>query len=121
MADPVLDEELIANLVETKPSPDAVMRLLAGATMLLVDSYDRKTTRDEFLNIAHVALALHSYASQYGNTANMQAMAGRGKLDDAVFKQTMDNVTDLVEYYAAAAAKYARRLQECPRSKDKIH
>jgi len=121
MADPVLDEALIADLVETKPAPDAVTRLVYGATMLLIDAYDRKTTRSEFMGIAHVALALHSYASQYRVIVNIQGLLGRGELDAAILKRTMDNVTHLVEHYSAGAANHARRLQECPWSDDAIH
>ena len=120
MADPVLDENLIIDLIETEPTPDSVMRLMAGATMLLVDAFDRRITRDAFVAIAHTALALHSYASQYGGVVNTRRLLRAGTLDDAVLTSSLDSATKLLEYHTGIALKQAHLLRECPLSTDKV-
>jgi hypothetical protein len=121
MADPVLDEQLIIDLIETKPAADTMNRLRAGALMLVVDAYDRKITRERFLMVAHTAMALHSYASQYTGVDNMQDLFRAGKLDDAVLTDALGEATKLLESYIDRALKEARLLKQCPLSVDKVH
>ncbi len=121
MGDPVLDEDLMVDLIEVDPTPDAAQRLMAGAMMLLVDAYDRKVTRENFNAIVTTAVALHGYAAQYGCLCVTQRLFRDGKLDDLTLTNSVETLRKFVVRNAEIGAKQARLLRDCPLSDDKVH
>lgn len=122
MADPLIDEAYMLEMLDTHPpAKDDVERLCAGAMMLLIDAFDRKVTRNNFAYAMDIAIKLHSYASQLAAIRNMQAALANGKLTDDVLKRSEQQCAALVAACTAGATKIATALTECPLSVDKVH
>jgi hypothetical protein len=121
MADPHIDEDLMVDLIATNLAPDTVRRLMAGAIMLLLDAYDRKVTRDNFCQIASGAVALHSYAAQYGCIVLARALSRSGDLTEQKLTDSVETLRRLTEDGAEASIIHARNLRECPWSDDAVH
>jgi hypothetical protein len=121
MADPVIDENLIVDLLDVPPSPDTARQLMAGATMLLIDAYDRQISRDYFVSVVHNAMSLHTYAGQYGAVTNTQRLLADGKLSAEVLVTSSDAAVRLLNQYIALCLRQAHLLRECPLSTDRVH
>lgn len=121
MADPVIDETQILSLLSAPVGPHAVARLQAGAVQALVDLYDRKCTREEFINLASPCLALYGSAAKLWLLHNIHEVHVTGDLDEARFKLADEGLADLVRVQSEAVIDIVKRLQLCPRTQDTVN
>lgn len=121
MADPVLDEEMIADLLKCPISPENVGRIQAGAMQALMDLYDRKATRDEFIAMATPCVALYGQTSKLWLLANVRMVFDSGDLDTNRFEQAQTGLSDIIRVQCETVIEIVKRLRMCPTSQDKVH
>lgn len=121
MADPVLDEQHIIELLRSPSIPENVNRMQAGAVQALMDLFDRKVTREEFTNNASKCLLLYATASRLNILANMQAVYDAGNLSDGEFARATSELSHLMRIQSEGVVDMVERLKLCPTSQDLIH
>lgn len=121
MADPVFDEDYILHLLALPVTVDCVDGLQAGAAQALIDLYDRKVTRDEFIENFAKCLSLYSYGAKLNMLHSVKARFDDKTLTENSFKETDARLCDVITKQAQTVAELMKRLKECPTSVDKIH
>lgn len=120
-ADPIVDEEFMIEALSTKVSPQTIARLQIGAMLLLVDAYDRKTTRMEFAQIADAAVKAYAQTAKLWLMTNIKEASDGGFLDadhiDEAQVALIAHVADLTH----TARELACLLKQCPLKDDKVH
>lgn len=121
MADPVVDEDGIIALLRGAPVRDNVSRLQTGAVQALVDLYDRKVTRQEFLSAASQCLALYASVSRIELLGSIHDVFETGHLSEDSFKVAEEQLQQLIRLQTANVIELVERLKKCPTSKDIVH
>lgn len=121
MSDPLLDEDGIVQLLQSPIEVDNIHRLQAGAMQALLDIYDRKVTRQEFINLSSPVVALFGQAAKYWMLNNIKMAHDERLLDDNQFQIAESGMQDLMRKQCETVIEIVRRLQSCPTSLDKIH
>ena len=121
MADPILDEEIIKDLLRTGVDVSNTGRIQQGAVFALCDVYDRGVTRDEFTSMASLCLSLYAQCAKLWVLHNIADVYKAGDLDDARFKTASTQLEDIIRKQCMDTIEVVRRLQECPTSEDKVH
>jgi uncharacterized protein YaeQ len=120
-ADPLVDEEFMVEALSTKVSPQTIARLQTGAMMLLIDAYDRQTTRYEFAQIADVAVKAYAQSAKLWLMTNIKEASDGGYLDaDQVDEAQIALIADVADK-THAARDLACLLKQCPLKEDKVH
>lgn len=121
MADPILDEDMIVTLLKTPVSVESVNVLQHGAVQALIDLYDRKCTREEFVNLASPCIALYGQASKLALLANVEVVFDHGDLDKDRFTRARDGLVDLIRKQTETVIDVVKRLQLCAGTQDHVH
>jgi len=121
MSDPVLDEENIIDLLRCPVKAATVGRLQAGAVQAMIDLYDRKVTREEFINALAPCITLYGSAAKIWMLANVRAVHEDGDLDTAKFDHAMSALEDLTRKQSETVVEVVKRLIQCPTSQDPVH
>lgn len=121
MADPILDEDDIMSLLRSPISAENVSRLQAGAVQALIDVYDRKVTRDEFVNLASPILALYGQVGKLWMLSNIRDVYDAGNLDNGKFVAANTTMEDLIRKQAETVIEIVKRLKLCSTSQDVVH
>lgn len=121
MADPILDEDMIVTLLKTPVSVQNVNAIQAGAVQALIDLYDRKCTREEFVNLASPVLALYGQAAKLSLLANVEIVYDSGDLDKDRFNRARDGLVDLIRKQTETVIDVVKRLQLCAGTQDHVH
>jgi len=121
MADPLLDEDLMVQLLSVTPSIETVTQLQAGAVQVVCDLYDRGVKRDEFTSKASAAIGLYAQCAKLWLLNNVHNVHTAGELDDARFKLAHDGLLDVITKQAEVVREIAATLRQCPTSQDVVH
>lgn len=120
-ADPVVDEEFMIEALSTKVSPQTIARLQTGAMLLLIDAYDRKTTRGEFAQIADAAMKAYAQAAKLWLMTNIKYASDEGFLDKEQVLEAQCALIASVADMTGNARDLACLLKQCPLKEDKVH
>lgn len=121
MADPVLDEQQIIQLLKAPCTVEMVNILQSGAVQALVDLYDRKVTRDEFTAMASPCIALYGQCSKLWLLDNIKDVFMTGDLTAQRFDDAKNGLADVIRKQAETVIEQVKRLQLCPTSQDQVH
>ena len=122
MSDPIFDEEAIITALDVNDIDETlVARIQYGATMALVDAYDRKATHQNFVQIAQACLGLYGYAGKLQVVASVRNAYRNGMLNDENLAVSVENAKTLAEHSRQDVLAIARLLKQCPLSTDKVH
>lgn len=121
MADPILDEDLIVQLLRAPITAKTIHALQAGAVQALCDLYDRGATRDEFANQASACIGLYGQCAKLWMLDNIRQVYESNDLDKARFDAAVDGLTDIIRKQAEVVVEIVQRLKMCPTSQDKVH
>lgn len=121
MADPVLDEQNILDLLQVPVQLQTIGVIQAGAAQALVDLFDRKVTRAEFMEEASTCLSLYAQTAKLWMLANMKAAYEEAGIDGVAFEKAERGVTHLISRDVERVVALVKRLQSCPTSEDKVH
>lgn len=121
MADPVLDEEMIISFLRVPKSCEYVNSLQSGCMQALADLYDRKVTRDEFVQGAAVCVAAYAQCSKLWMLNNVREVFEDGTLTAEKFKDADERMAQILRKHTEVVVELVKRLQECPTSKDPVN
>ena len=121
MVSPLLDEDWMITLLRSAPVNDGLDRIQAGAAQALIDLYDRKVTRDVFLEHATPCFALYGQCAKLWLLKHIQDVYDEGMLDSAAFKKAETGLADLIRRQAEETINLVKRLQLCPMDEDRVH
>lgn len=119
--DPVLDEEGILELLSMPVQVQTISALQAGAVQALLDLYDRKVTREEFIKSAAPCIELHAQAAKLWLLNNISRVYADGALDAERLTKAHDGLTAITTAAAARVHDIVSKLTQCPTSEDKVH
>jgi hypothetical protein len=121
MADPVLDEAHIIQLLRAPATVEMINILQAGAVQALMDLYDRKVTRDDFAAMASPCIALYSQTAKLWLLHNIQDVFDGGDLTHERFVVASEGLSEIIRKWAEVVIEQVKRLQMCPGDKDVVH
>ncbi len=121
MVSPLLDEDWMITLLRSPPVNDGLDRIQAGAAQALIDLYDRKVTRDVFLEQATPCFALYGQCAKLWLLKHIQLVHEDGALDDNAFKKAESGLADLIRRQSEEIINLVKRLQMCPMDEDRVH
>jgi len=121
MADPRLDEDYIRALLSVPVTHENTDAIQQGAVQALIDLYDRKVTRDEFLTAGAACLSLYGQCSKLWMLHNVRAVYKDGTLTDQKFLDADKAFCDIIRKQSETVVEIVKRLQLCPTSKDPIN
>lgn len=121
MADPVLDEDNILGLLQLPITIETVNAIQAGAAQALIDLFDRKVTRQEFMDEASTCLSLYGQTAKLWMLASMERAHHETGIDEMAFRRAEEGITKLIGRDVDRVVTLVKRLQECPLSEDKVH
>lgn len=121
MADPILDEDLIVSILQCPINSEQVNRIQAGAMQAMVDLYDRKATRDEFISLSAPCVALYGQASKLSLLGNIKHVCEQGDLDLNNINKSTERLEDLIRKQCETVIEIVKRLKLCPTSQDRVH
>jgi hypothetical protein len=113
MVSPILNEDIIVNLLSVKASVDTIPPLQHGALQALLDMYDRKVTRDVFIQNAVKCVALHTNMAKLHMLRNIQVLFEEGTLGAASFERANNELTTLVEEDARQVIACVKEMMKC--------
>ena len=121
MGDPQVAEYILMVALNENLSRDNADLLGAAANLALVDCFDRRILREQFLDIVGNAASVQSYLTRVRTVRLIRAMLDEGiltkeKLDEAEIK--------LVAFGEAARKALIRQMElvvQCPTSEDKVN
>lgn len=121
MVSPVLDEDNIIQLLRMPASTESVLALQSGAVQCLLDMYDRKVTRDEFIAHATKCVTLYANASRMQLLQSVRDVFDAENLTEQSFVKASKELSDIVRVGAEGVIDVVERLKLCPGSKDPVH
>ncbi len=121
MTDPVLHEETIMDTLDCLPVPENTGRLQAAALLSLLDAYDRKLTRENFVTLASAAMALHTQVGKLYMIDSVRENNLIGVLDTGMLDKATAGVRSMTEDAHTELFRLMRKVVSCPTSEDKVH
>lgn len=123
MADPLLNEDYIRNLLSVPVNVENVDAMQAGAVQALIDLYDRKVTREAYCGMAASCITLYAQCSKLWMLHNVkhQLADGDRNLTDETWARSDAVFCELIRKQAEKVVEIVKRLQLCPTSEDLVH
>lgn len=121
MADPVFNEDHIIALLRMPILNSSLGALQAGAIQSMIDLFDRKVTREEFVEQLAPCIALYGTATKMWLLDNIEAVHDDGDLNKEKFKAARAALVELARKQSETVVELVKRLQMCPSSQDKVH
>lgn len=118
MTSPVIDE---AVMLEALSTPGGT-HVRSGATMLVLDAYDRKVTRDQFIATLGAVVTLLDAVSKQEMMLNVKDFyKDKGAVTAADIEMALLTTNEALNVGCAQCVKIAELLQKCPFDEDKVH
>lgn len=122
MVSPLLDEDWMITLLKAPTTAgDGPDRIQAGAAQALIDLFDRKVTREVFLESATPCLALYGQCAKLWVLRNIKQVYEEGALDPSAFAKAETGLTELILRQSEELVNLVKRLQMCPNDEDRVH
>jgi hypothetical protein len=121
VADALLNERYIKELLRMPPTLSNCDAIQTGAAQTLLDIYDRKVTREEFMAMAGRCLSLYAQCSKMWVLNSIREVHLDGTLTDAKFDEANAEIADIIRKMAEQVIEDVKRLEMCPGSKDPVN
>lgn len=121
MAGPILNEDYIKALLSVPVERDSVHRIQDGAVQTLLDLYDRKVTREEFIQNAAPCVLLYGQAAKYWALCTLYEKVLTDTLEKDEMRAIMEGLRINICAQTAIVADIVDRLKECPRDGEPIN
>jgi hypothetical protein len=118
---PILDEDAINNLLKCDANVGNIPRIQAAAVQTLLDIYDRKVTRGEFINMASACVTLHAQCAKLFMLASIEQAFSEQVLDANAFITAHDSMADLIGKQMITVSGVIDRVKACPTDQDPVH
>lgn len=118
MASPLIDEDVMVQALKTSGGE----HVRSGASMLLVDAFDRKATRDQFLAALGAVVGLLDAVSKHELMLNVKRFHDlKGGISLVDIEVTMHSIQEQMEMGCQQCCQMAELFQQCPLDEDKVH
>lgn len=123
MTSTLVNEAMMLEFLRADRTPTNVTRLTNGAALVLLDAYDRKVTRDQFIAALGAALGLADACGRLSLCSNIRdhARDNDDKASLVDLEVAIHGVTNLVENATLECTKMAHLLQQCASDEDRLH
>lgn len=124
----MIDEQhILDTLGADAKTPDAETaaqrntRLQVGAILALVDAYDRKLTRDQFIIVASLALTIHTTSGKGAMLQSTHELFRTEELTEASFLTAATAIDGVLKTKTNELCEIVKRMAMCPVPGDKVH
>ncbi len=125
MTSPVIDEDVMMQALQLPTSEELAVtasRLRTGASMLLLDAFDRDVTRDQFLAAIGAAASLIDAVGKHEIMLSVKTFEkGHGVVTKADIEVALGSIKQMIEVGVDQCTKMAELLRQCPLNEDKVH
>lgn len=123
MTSPIVNEDMMLHFLRGDRTPANATRLSNGAALMLLDAFDRKVTRDQFIAAAGAALGL---ADACGRMALCNNIRDHAQLNDdkaslVDLEIALKATLGLVNNATNECTKMAHLLCQCAKDEDAVH
>ena len=113
MASPILNEALIASMLGTEPVAASAEYLRTAALMIIIDAYDRKIEREEFITAAKSAVQLIEMMGRLESVTGVHASFTSQHLTAERLEEAIRVLTSNAETNRVSLAHFMERLIQC--------
>lgn len=127
MASSLIREDIMVDMLSNSLEgegcdEEARYRLRSGAAMMMIDAYDRKATRDSFVDCITAALHLCDAVGQFNSMENVkQFFTERGVITHGDLDTTLDVLRKRIDTCVTRCENIAELLSQCPEDEDGIN
>lgn len=121
MSDLYFDEDNIVHMLMAPVNVDTIDYIQTATAQALCDLYDRKVTREEFVNMAGPCLALYAQTARLRLMHSVEAAFQDSGITQDTLNIAKEGITSLITKQRDTVIGIVRRLQECPTSEDVVH
>jgi hypothetical protein len=125
MTSPVIDEEIMIDLLKPVPADQIgqnAVRLRTGATLLLLDAFDRKVTRDQFIAAMGSVVEIIDMLGRYEAFSNVKEFeADKGRVTKVDIEVAIAGTVEKIAVHTEQCAKMAELVHQCALNEDKVH
>ena len=121
MASTLLNEDLLAGMLELPSSAEHGVDLRTAALLVLLDAYDRKVTREEFFATAKTAVQLCEMMGRLESVTGIHTSQKADTLTSAVLDEALTKITAFAETHRQALVRKVALLRQCPEDENTIH
>lgn len=119
--DPRINEQGCLFMLQQPVNLETLPYLQNAALQVVVDLYDRKVTREEFMKSAGDAITLYAMLAKLYVTAQTSDLHDKGTLTSDTIQTYADKLVLQASGRMAALAKMMTLLVQCPTSDDVVH
>lgn len=118
MTSPVIDENVMMQALKSEGGND----IRTGATMLLLDAFDRKITRDQFIAALGAVVSLIDGVGKQEMMINVKEFfQNKGSVTAADIEVAMHSCQQIIEANVDQCVKMADLFHQMPLNEDKVH
>jgi hydroxypyruvate isomerase len=125
MTSPTIDEDVMMEALKLPTAeelPTSAQRLRSGASMLILDAFDRKVTRDQFLAALGAGVSLIDAIGRHQMLLNVKAFhQDKGVVTNVDIETALHSITQIIETGVSQCTQMAELLRQCPLNEDKVH
>jgi hypothetical protein len=125
MSTPVIDEDVMLQALQMPGAEElsvTAVRLRTGASMLILDAFDRKVTRDQFIAALGAAVSLIDAVSRHEMMVSVKRFEqDKRGVTNADIEVALGSIKQMIEVGVDQCTKMAGLLCQCPLNEDKLH
>lgn len=121
MADPLLNEGAIIQMLDVISAPANVEKLASASFLSIIDSHDRKLEREDWVAIVQDALGMNDMLTRLELTNALYNRFKRNKLEDETFTDALKELTKRAEAFREDLKRRMELVAQCPYETDTRH
>lgn len=120
--DPLIDESILIEALDVTISSETIQQIQSGAFLLVLDAWDRKVTRDQFIAALGAAQALIDSVARVSLMSNVKRHQARsGAVTPADIESAVHGCMEMAKDSNRECLKMAQLLKQCATKEDPIH
>jgi hypothetical protein len=121
MPDPILNEQVILQMLDVPAGLVSAERLQTASMLALVNGFDRRIQREPFVRLAAAAMSTHTNLGRLQFTQLVVDLHNKQPLTAADLAKAMTEITAYCEVERLALVKQVQLVALCPTSTDNIN
>lgn len=125
MVSPLIDEDVMFAALKptaTEQLGENAARLRAGASLLMLDAYDRNVTRDQFIATMIPAVAFLDMLSKFEMMNSVKKFElNHGCVTKADIETSLGEIVSHLSTCLQQCTEMAKLIQHCPLDEDQVH
>ena len=121
MPDPILNEQLILEVLQEPFQPATAEKLAHASILAVMDAYDRKITREAFVDLLDSAVNLNSMCVQTLLLSNILRKKAANTYKDADIDEGLKKIITMGDMHRDRLFMMADLVAQCPQEADTKH